>query len=245
VWNKGIKYTRIKLCCFECLDAAYEASSIGADALGFHILQSNTIDLKDKVQRFKSFFEVLPSNIDKTLLIDFPFDIVKHVLTEVPFDSVQLYPDWEPNQIDRLRLAGARSPKVIKVMSAQSHENNPVDDREFLERYAGCVDAILLDSFREGGTGELADLAHCAKIIRLSSLPVFLAGGLNSANVAERIRTVRPFGVDVESGVSDTIAHGWMVKNLRKCREFVDAVVRTDRELVREEARWPQQISLT
>ena len=96
------------------------------------------------------------------------------------------------------------------------------------------MDAYLLDSHRVGGTGLVADWRHCEQIVRRAKLPVFLAGGLSANNVAEAIRIVRPFGVDVESGVSDRIPGGPLVKNMLKCRRFIDAVRRADRELGRE-----------
>jgi len=238
MWNTNVTYTRIKLCWFEYLEAAYEASTIGADALGFHILQDlNKSDWRRKMERFKGFIDVLPPGIEKTLLIDFPYETVLEVLNNVPFESVQLYPDWEPHEIDSLREAVRRPLTILKVMSAKPEENHPPDDDRFLERYAHHVDAMLLDSSRRGGTGELGSIEHYQDIVRKSPVPVFFAGGLNAENVGHVIRTVRPFGVDVESGVSDKIREGWLIKNMRKCREFVEAVARADRELLREQAK--------
>jgi len=234
MWSRNSTYTRIKLCWFEYLEAAYEASSMGADALGFHILQAGTTDWRCKAEHFRSVLDILPKEIEKVLLIDYPFEVTQEVLAIAPFDSVQLYPDWEPYKIAQLQATSARRLRVLKVMSAQAHENNPTDAEEFLRRYADCADAILLDSFRQGGTGVLADIDHCSMIVKMTSLPVFIAGGLNAANVAARIRAIRPFGVDVESGISDRISGGRMLKNLSKCREFIDAVVRVDREILRE-----------
>lgn len=234
MWDRHATYTRIKLCWFEYLEAAYEASSIGADALGFHLLQASTSDWRSKAEHFRTFLDILPTGIEKVLLIDYPFEVTQEVLAIAPFDCVQLYPDWEPNKIARLQSTSAHRPKVLKVMSAQAQENNPTDAGEFLRRYSSCADAILLDSSRQGGTGVLADVDYCSMIVKMTPLPVFIAGGLNAVNVTERIRAIRPFGVDVESGISDRIPGGRMLKNLGKCREFVDAVVRADRELLRE-----------
>ena len=70
------------------------------------------------------------------------------------------------------------------------------------------MDALLLDSGRPalsvkelGGTGRVHDWAISAELVRSVSVPVFLAGGLNASNVADSIRQVRPFGVDVCSGL--------------------------------------------
>lgn len=78
----------------------------------------------------------------------------------------------------------------------------------WIDRYAPHAHAFLLDSGRPslaipefGGTGRVHDWQISAEFVRLSPLPVFLAGGLTAANVGEAIRRVRPFGVDLCSGV--------------------------------------------
>jgi phosphoribosylanthranilate isomerase len=79
---------------------------------------------------------------------------------------------------------------------------------DLIEAYAPYIHAYLLDSGRPnlavpelGGTGRTHDWRISAEFVRRSSLPVFLAGGLSPANVREAIRRVRPFGVDLCSGV--------------------------------------------
>ena len=79
---------------------------------------------------------------------------------------------------------------------------------ELIPRYALHVHAFLLDSGRPGlpvpeygGTGRIHDWRVSAEFVRRSPLPVLLAGGLSPDNVAEAIRTVRPYGVDLCSGV--------------------------------------------
>lgn len=233
MWDLDSARTRIKLCLFEYLEAAYEASFTGADALGFHCLMGAGEDWRLKTKHLASFLSVLPSAIEKVLLVDYPFEVVETILSIAPFDSVQLYPDWDPAAIDRLRAARGGRLKVLKVMSAQERENTPSDPVAFLNRYSQSVDAILLDSFRAGGTGVLADEAYCAEIVRKSTIPVIIAGGLTPENVGDRIQAIRPFGVDVETGVSDRTGEGHVLKNLGKCRAFVDAVIRTDYELGR------------
>lgn len=238
MWNTEVHYTRVKLCEFESLDAAYEASLLGADALGFHIFNEHT-DRSGRPPRFAEIVRFLPREVSKTLLTDVPFDELVDVLAAVPFDSIQLYPDWPAEEILRLRTKVGRPLRILKVMSAQSAENEPANDEAFLARYTNAVDAILLDSYRIGGTGKVADWDHCRRIVESSALPVFLAGGLNKDNVERAIATVRPFGVDVENGVGDWIPNGPLVKNLRKCREFVDAVAHADRRHLQTRARRP------
>ena len=77
------------------------------------------------------------------------------------------------------------------------------------------ADAVLVDG--SAGKGRLYDEDYASRVVTESRVPVILAGGLNPGNVALAVRRVRPYGVDVATGVED--APG--VKNERKVREFV------------------------
>jgi phosphoribosylanthranilate isomerase len=96
------------------------------------------------------------------------------------------------------RLPGVRRIQAIHVEGPEA--------LELIAPYEGLVDAFLLDSGRPGahelgGTGRVHDWRVSAEFVRRSRVPVFLAGGLRPDNVAEAIGTVRPFGVDLCSGV--------------------------------------------
>lgn len=84
------------------------------------------------------------------------------------------------------------------------------DDRALAEarRAAASVDALLLDSGRPdeavkilGGTGQTHDWALSRRIVAAVGIPVFLAGGLRPDNVGQAIAAVRPYGVDLCTGV--------------------------------------------
>jgi len=231
MWDKNQKHTRIKLCLFEYLEAAYEASNCGADALGFHILKSNKESWNIKAQKFREIISCLPENIEKVLLIDYDLTVIADCMNTAAFDSIQLYPDFSSDEIIKLRSKITRPIKILKVMSAQPHENSPTNFKDFILKYKDSVDAFLLDSCREGGSGKTADFSVCSKIVNTSPIPVFLAGGLNSENVASAILSVRPFGVDVETGVSTFVQGIGLIKNLAKCYEFVSEVKNIDQTL--------------
>ena len=100
----------------------------------------------------------------------------------------------------RAALPGVALVQVIHVMGLES-----VDEAMSI---VGSVDALLLDSGNQklavkelGGTGRTHDWSISRKIVESVRIPVFLAGGLNPENVASAIREVRPFGVDVCSGL--------------------------------------------
>ncbi len=226
-WAGQRSYTRIKLCEFESLDAAYEASFLGADLLGFHIFSDQ--DVWGKAEKFRYFFGYLPdgSRIGKTLLTDLDLEALRQLWSVVQFDSLQLYNPVTHAEIAQIRQIGGAEVKLFKVMSAQPQEN-PLEDAAFIDYYSGQVDALLLDSSLYGGSGVVSDWSHCAEIVRRSPLPVFLAGGLTADNVAQAIAQVRPFGVDVENGVSSRMPDGLRLKNLLKCRTFIERVREAD-----------------
>jgi phosphoribosylanthranilate isomerase len=87
---------------------------------------------------------------------------------------------------------------------------------------AAFVDAFLVDHYSAvspGGTGQVADWAAARDFVRRCAKPVILAGGLTPENVVEAIRAVRPWGVDVSSGVELSPGH----KDLKKVERFIQA----------------------
>jgi len=84
------------------------------------------------------------------------------------------------------------------------------------------VKGILLDAFdahQFGGTGKTIDWSFAAEVVNRVSVPVILAGGLTPENVADAVRQVRPYAVDVSSGVESEPG----LKDLSKVREFIMA----------------------
>jgi phosphoribosylanthranilate isomerase len=116
--------------------------------------------------------------------------------------AVQLVDAVAPDVYAELRLA-APATKLVQVIHVR-------DDEALAEAVAAArhVDALLLDSGNPnlavkelGGTGRAHDWRLSRRIVETSSVPVFLAGGLNPGNVREAMATVRPFGIDVCSGL--------------------------------------------
>src|SRR4051812_10577228 len=133
---------------------------------------------------------------------------------------VQLVDELEPAQYALLRAA---HPEVVLLQVI--HVRGQASVAEAV-RVAPFVDAILLDSGNPtatvkelGGTGRVHDWTVSRAIRDAVPLPLFLAGGLRASNVADAIRTVRPFGVDVCSGVRE---NGRL--NATAVRAFIRAV---------------------
>lgn len=130
-------------------------------------------------------------------------DIADHIAA-IGANAVQIVDRPEDGAYDLLRT---RFPalKILQVVHVE--DARAVDDARAA---APFVDAILLDSGRPsaatptfGGTGDRHDWSISRRIVETVAKPVFLAGGLNPQNAAEAIAAVRPFGLDICSGLRD------------------------------------------
>ena len=193
---------RVKICCIGSVDEARLAIRHGADALGLvstmmtgpGVIPDGLIsDIAARVPPPVATF-LLTSRTDAEAIIE----QARHCRTGV----LQLV-DWiEGRTYPRLRraLPGVRLVQVIHVLGPESVG-------EALDA-ARLADALLLDSGNPGaalpelgGTGRVHDWALSRRIVEAAEVPVFLAGGLRADNVAAAVAAVRPFGVDVCTGV--------------------------------------------
>lgn len=130
---------------------------------------------------------------------------------------------------DLLQVHGTLEPGEIEELKKQVHQKviAAVPPGVEAHRMAGTADAVLLDTLKNGklgGTGEVHDWSVSAAIIKDLHIPVILAGGLNPSNVGKAIRTVRPYAVDVSSGVEtagrkDQEKIESFVREVRSCQQ--------------------------
>jgi len=149
-------------------------------------------------------------------------EIIHHV-KRVDTNTVQIVDELTSGTYHDIRvsLPYLKIVKVIHVSGEESIEEAIQVSRE--------VDALLLDSGNPkasiktlGGTGNTHDWSVSREIVRSVSIPVFLAGGLNASNVQEAIKKVKPFGVDICSGVR---TEGRL--DPQKLKDFIHAVQNT------------------
>jgi len=194
--------TRIKICCIGSEAEARLAIAEGADAVGLvSAMPSGTGMIPE--ERIPAIAAVVPPGVSSFLLTSLvTADAVAAQQRRCRTDTVQLVDAVAPAELRKLReaLPGIGLVQVI-------HVRGEVALREARDA-APLVDALLLDSGNPdapvkelGGTGRVHDWALSARIVRESSVPVWLAGGLRPDNVADAVRAVRPFGVDVCSGL--------------------------------------------
>lgn len=194
--------TRVKICCIRSLEEAQLASHCGADAVGLvGVMPAGPRTIGDRT--IAAIAAAVPPPIATFLLTaeSTADGIARHVQKTGP-TVVQIVRHIEPTEAEKLveMLPTTRRVQVIHVE----------DDGAFdlIPKYARYAHAFLLDSGRPslpvpeyGGSGRLHDWKVSAEFVRRSPLPVFLAGGLAPDNVGAAIRTVRPYGVDLCSGV--------------------------------------------
>lgn len=215
--------TRIKVCCIASVAEARLAASLGASALGLvAAMPSGPGPIDDAL--IATIATHVPPPVSRFLLTSrtAPSDVVAHVrATHV--DTVQLV-DAVPEATYAALREALPHVRIVQVLHVEG-EAQIAEAR----RAAPHVHALLLDSGRPsakvkelGGTGRVHDWSVSAEIVRAVDVPVFLAGGLRADNVGEAIRAVRPYGVDICSGVRTQGA-----LSEEKLRAFVDAVART------------------
>jgi phosphoribosylanthranilate isomerase len=194
--------TRIKVCCMASIAEAQMAIAVGADAVGLvGKMPSGPGPIADNL--ITKIARTVPPPIASFLLTSETTAeaIAAHVERTRP-TTVQMVCHVEPKEIERLSRL---QPHVRRVQVIHVEDETALD---LIAPYTPHVDAFLLDSGRPsaaipefGGTGRAHDWAVSATFVRNSARPVFLAGGLTAANVGEAIRRIRPFGVDLCSGV--------------------------------------------
>lgn len=195
--------TRLKVCCIGSVDEARTAITHGADAIGLvGRMPSGPGPIPDEL--IVEIARRVPPPVAAVLLTSevLPQAVVDHVL-RTGVNTVQLVDDAVDAEVWRALRAEAPAVRILQVVHVRGEQS-----RSIARHAQAHVDALLLDSgnpaapARElGGTGRVHDWALSRKIVEESSVPVFLAGGLNAGNVGEAIRSVRPFGIDLCGGV--------------------------------------------
>lgn len=196
-----IPSVRIQIAGISTLEDALAVERAGADAIGFTVgLPRGPHNGLDEWAA-RDIIKALPPFIVPTLITyqDLAVEVIALCRTMGVF-TVQLHGGAEAAQIERMRESIPGLKVVLPV-----HVTGPEAVDCALDTESLC-DAIILDSHdqktgRTGATGMVHDWAVSAEIVRRCAKPVILAGGLTPENVGEAIRMVRPWAVDVHTGV--------------------------------------------
>lgn len=204
--------TRIKICGITTATDAAAAVAAGADALG--VVLAPSVRQVSLEQAERALADVPPLVARVGVFVDVRADDVWEAVARLGLSAVQFCGDEAPETCE------AAPVPVVKAFRVGTGF-----DMSDLEPFRGRVAALLLDSHshsQQGGTGIAFDWQRARRHPEWA--PLFLAGGLNPENVAEAISTVRPFAVDVSSGVESEPGR----KDAARIRAFCDAVRAAD-----------------
>jgi phosphoribosylanthranilate isomerase len=180
---------KVKICGITNPDDAIAAVDCGADALGFVFFAGSPRYISH--EKVREIIKKLPSFTTTVgVFVNEKIEEIEKIIALTGIDVIQLHGNEPPEMCNISR----RIIKAIRVKSLESLDP--------LRNYKDTVSAFLLDTFTPdifGGTGQIFnwDIALEAKQFGR----IILAGGLTPDNIAEAVRHVRPYGVDVSSGV--------------------------------------------
>lgn len=180
----------VKICGITDYEDASMAVELGADALGFIFAHSPRQVTPQKARDIISAIPPFAKTVGIFVNQD-PIEINK-IVRYCGLDLVQLHGDESPDFCNELM------PYTIKALRIKNETS-----LRTAQAYRGKVRALLLDTYskdKAGGTGEAFDWQLAIKIKKLG-IPIILAGGLGPSNIDGAISTVRPYAVDVNSGV--------------------------------------------
>ena len=197
---------KIKICGITNFEDALNASRLGADALGFVFVENSPryITPHDAAH----IINKLPPFINKVgLFVDPSKQEVEDAARIANFDLLQFHGDESEGFCNQFNLP------YIKAISVKTDVNL----LEYSRQYASAS-ALLLDAYYEearGGTGKTFDWNLIPKE---GSIPLIVAGGLNNENIADLLRQVMPYAVDVSGGVE-------ISKRQKDCKKMEDFIL--------------------
>lgn len=204
--------TRIKVCGFTRVDDALAAADAGVDAIGlvFYPPSPRHVTLGQAA----AIVRALPAFVCSVgLFVDADPDTVRATRDAVGFDLAQYHGDETAEQC---AAAGIPWIKALRVRPG-------LDLLDCARRYSDAR-GLLLDAYQPGVPGGTGHRFDWSLIPPGLSLPVILSGGLDASNVGEAVRTIRPYAVDVSSGVEREKG----IKCVDRIRAFVREVRNED-----------------
>ena len=210
---------RVQIAGVSTLDEALAAADAGADALGFTVRLPHGVHDELTEAKARGIVAALPPFVASVAItyVDTAREAVE-LCRYLGVTALQLHGPFPSQELPLIR-AGLPHLKLLRAV----HVTGP----EALAQARGLarhVDALILDTFgpatgRHGATGLTHDWSISRQIVAETRVPVILAGGLTPDNVAAAIAAVRPWGVDVHTGIEDADGR----RNLDKMRAFIGA----------------------
>ncbi len=219
--------TKIKICGIRTADNALMVARSGADMMGLNFYAKTPRYIQPAAARAvvrqlrRELGAACPTIIG--VFVNADAEEIRAIAAEVGLDYAQLNGD------ESAEFLGALPGLAFKAIRPADERAASAEVAALASAFLDDADApsLLLDAFNPklyGGTGETTSLS-IAKVVKDAAPRMMLAGGLNPDNVAERLRTIKPWGVDVASGVEAGMPG---IKDEAKVRAFIDAVRSAD-----------------
>lgn len=203
--------TRVKICGFTRVEDALAAARLGVDAIGLVFYSQSPRNVS--VARAVAITRALPAFVSVVgLFVDAEPDWVRDVLAEVNIDCLQFHGDEAPEDC---RLYAKPYIKAIRM--------RPDTDLEDIQTQYADAAGLLLDAYHPGVQGGTGSGFDWDLITGKLSLPLILAGGLSPENAALAVQQVRPYALDVSSGVEA----GKGIKDAEKMAAFIRKINQT------------------
>ncbi len=205
--------TRVKICGFTRIEDAVYAAHNGVDAIGlvFYPASPRHVEIEQAIR----IVNVLPAFTSVVaLFVDAQEAKIREVLAKVPIDCIQFHGDETP---EACRIYGKR---YIKAISMREGIDIPA-----LAHYYHDAAGLLLDAFHPDAKGGTGSQFNWSLIPNQLDLPIILAGGLDETNAKLAVQTVRPYALDVSSGVETKKG----IKDSLKMATFIKQVNEGDR----------------
>ncbi len=208
--------TIIKICGIKTLKDALAAIKAGADYLGFNFYPKSVrfVEKETCAEITSVLKKEYPQIRLVGVFVNSPVDEVKNILETCHLDLAQLHGDETPEMLESFN---GKAFKAIRLSASTSVDISVYPfAKQSVDSPALLVDAAVKGVY--GGSGVTADWSAAAELAK--RYPLLLAGGLTPENVADAVRQVKPWGVDVASGVESTAGE----KDAEKMKKFVTAV---------------------
>lgn len=197
--------TRVKICGFTRVEDAVYAGNLGADAIGLVFYPSSPRHVS--IEKAAEIAKALPAFVSVVgLFVDAEPSLIHEVIGRVRIDCLQFHGD-EP--AEACRLYDKPYIKAIRMREG-------VDIAELEKQYHDAA-GLLLDAYHPGVPGGTGSGFDWELIPEKSRLPIILAGGLTVDNAEQAVRTVKPYALDVSSGVE--VGKG--IKDAAKMAAFI------------------------
>ncbi len=220
VYSISMTQTYVKICGLTNPSQAAEVVRLGADFIGLVFADSKRLV---STEQARGIVSALPKDFPAVgVFVDSPAEEINQIAQETGISIAQLHGDEPPSILGEIEIP------CIKAFRIRDEESFVT-----IHEWVVCIEqdcsleAVLLDAYSPtaaGGTGERFNWDLLVKSREHGGLanlpPIILAGGLDATNIAEAIRTVQPWAVDVSSGVESAPGE----KDPAKIREFLTAV---------------------